>query len=239
MNIWTSTSCYADPSVLFTSDELAASIAKIDMKTILGQTFFDSVHRCETIYPIAQIYEGVAHLVAPPDTAYRQLYTATPWADRYYNPNYSQVEIGFMIAIGILIFISLVLMAGVVALRNTSLVSASMPTFLIAMLLGSISVYTGVLIWTYHSLSTPICHLRVWLIAIGFVLIYGCMLTKSFRVWYLWSRAVQVERVVITNIQLTIVMLISVFSSAFYWQFIVVPGTFRISPLLWIHSGLQ
>jgi len=110
-----------------------------------------------------------ANLIAPAPT----------WAERVYDSSYSDAEIAFMTLSCLFIALSVAFMIVVLALRNTSLIAASMPPFLLFILLGSIFVYLSVLLWPYHQLTTIGCHLRVWFINIGFVLVFGCLIAKK------------------------------------------------------------
>jgi len=72
---------------------------------------------------------------------------------------------------------------------------------LYSMLIGSIFIYVGVIFYQIHGLSSFSCIFRVWLLGIGFFLVFGALFAKSFKVWRLWSSNLT-KQVSISNLQL-------------------------------------
>lgn len=82
---------------------------------------------------------------------------------------------------GALIAVSLILIGAVVHWRDVAVIRAASPVFLVGMLLGSILMYLSVFSGTLEA-RTPACHVRIWLLGLGFILLFGSLVLKTYRV---------------------------------------------------------
>lgn len=109
---------------------------------------------------------------------------------------------------GCAILFSLVMAILTFIYRNTKSIVASSPLFLFIMLIGSIMLYTGILTWTLTT-SDVLCMLHWWLIGIGFILMFGGLLVKVWRISRIFNdKDLSVIR--ISNIELLVAVGVAV-----------------------------
>lgn len=70
--------------------------------------------------------------------------------------------------------------------RHEKVVRKSSPVFCQLMLLGIIMVNAGLILWTFNQ-TTLLCVLKVWVTVIGFGLIMGNLLAKTYRIFKIFS----------------------------------------------------
>jgi hypothetical protein len=106
------------------------------------------------------------------------------------------------------IVVSIVFFGFVFKFRERKILVASSPLFLLIMLAGSVLMYLTIFAWVLES-QTVACHMRFWLLGIGFVLTFGALFAKTFRVMRIFgSKSLTVFR--ISNLQLLIGLAITV-----------------------------
>jgi len=75
-------------------------------------------------------------------------------------------------------------------------------------LIGSLLILCTVPTWMPTTISTPTCHLRFWFLGLGFILIFGCLFAKAWRVVVILRASKKLKRVVISNWQVARIVLI-------------------------------
>jgi ABC-type branched-subunit amino acid transport system substrate-binding protein len=91
------------------------------------------------------------------------------------------VAVACLIMLGVLVTLIVV-----IRLRLNPLIRASSPAFLIVVLVGTFMALASI----FPSTGIPTvagCTTRVWLFVYGFVLAYGAILIKNWRIWRLWT----------------------------------------------------
>ena len=73
------------------------------------------------------------------------------------------------------------------------LVKLGSPYVSIMIVAGAIVFYAIVILFgvdenvTSHTIVDGLCHARIWLVSIGFSLLYGTIFAKTWRVYYIFS----------------------------------------------------
>lgn len=98
-----------------------------------------------------------------------------------YNYMGTPVEIAFAVITSILIAFSIALLIVIFVYRENKVIFASAPVFLMLILAGSIIIYCTVYAWQIHT-SKAACILRFWFLGLGFVLMFGALFSKTYRV---------------------------------------------------------
>jgi len=141
-------------------------------------------------------------------------YPMPTFAERVENLSYmsATIDIVFVsIAAGGIAF-SVVLAGFVFKFRQRKILVASSPLFLQLILAGTILMYLSVFAWVTES-QTVACHMRFWLLGMGFVICFGALFAKTFRVMRIFgSKSLAVFR--ISNLYLLIGMSVFVLGEA-------------------------
>ena len=129
-------------------------------------------------------------------------FPAPTFDERVFNSQYMHTTLEAILAIivGVLIFISVLLMLFVFFYHNHQHVRAASPVFLTTILAGSIMLYSVFYTWTLIA-TTAVCHLRIWLLGVGFVLMFGALFAKTWRVMRIFTLS-DIRVFKITNLQL-------------------------------------
>ncbi|KYR02865.1 G-protein-coupled receptor family 3 [Tieghemostelium lacteum] len=107
---------------------------------------------------------------------------------------------GFVIASGVLIFLSLILELIIWLNKNRSVIRSASPVFCELIVLGGIIVYIGIILWTIPP-TNALCNARYWLVSIGFTILIGSLVVKNFRIWLIFDNP-ELKTIKITNYQL-------------------------------------
>lgn len=110
------------------------------------------------------------------------------------------LQITFYVITGVCALVALVFAVLTVVYRTNSIIHYSSFLFLMGIWLGGLLGYAAVFMWIATA-SVPICVLRMWFTPFAFVFGFGCLLTKTFRVWRLFDNPTLVMKP-ITNMDL-------------------------------------
>eukprot|EP01125_Pyxidicula_operculata_P009841 TRINITY_DN3240_c0_g1_i1.p1 TRINITY_DN3240_c0_g1~~TRINITY_DN3240_c0_g1_i1.p1 ORF type:complete len:749 (-),score=131.76 TRINITY_DN3240_c0_g1_i1:193-2439(-) len=183
-------------------EDVVSSISRLNFQTVGGSIVFDGSHYTQFQQIVAQHYNGSIHVVWPPAASASPYIIPVPtWEERMYTGEYHGSEVVFMAIAGVFIAITFGLLFAVFHYRKHSIITVSMPIFLMMTCIGAILVFMSTFFWLFHNLSTFTCIFRVWLVGVGFCLIYAPLFAKSFYVYRLWSASLA-KNVVITQPQL-------------------------------------
>jgi len=135
--------------------------------------------------PILQINSsGFTEVVAPLGSAQNDMvYPFVSWSSRLFVSNYleSGVEQAIFVLSIICIIFSTVCFVLLRLHWNDKAIVASSPVFLSIMLFGSILTFATVPTWMLYTDSAS-CHLRLWFLCLGFTLLFGTLVAKTYRV---------------------------------------------------------
>jgi hypothetical protein len=70
---------------------------------------------------------------------------------------------------------------------NHPRIAAAAPTFLSSILLGTLLLYLSNYASLLNMVTHASCHMSTWLLALGFIITFGSLFAKSWRVWRMYS----------------------------------------------------
>ncbi|EFA82117.1 G-protein-coupled receptor family 3 protein 4 [Heterostelium album PN500] len=107
---------------------------------------------------------------------------------------------GFTITSGVLIALSLVLLAMIGWFRNAHSIRSASPFFSATIIIGGIMTYIGAIIYALPP-SNGSCVAKFWMLAIGYALMVGSLVVKNIRIWMIFDNS-ELRVVKVTNYQL-------------------------------------
>jgi hypothetical protein len=130
------------------------------------------------------------------------IYPIPTFEDRVFKVDYmgSPAELALAGVVALLIVVSLVLIGFVIKYSHHRTITAASPVFLLAILVGSILLYSTYFAWVIQS-ATAACYLRYWLLGIGFVTMFGALFCKTWRIKRIFLQT-NIRIFKITNTQL-------------------------------------
>jgi len=142
---------------------------------IFGQ--YVNVGDMQTFYPLT-----------PLSIAQKPIYPMPTWIERTFDPNirYSRAEKIFFGLTSIAIFYILFFMCIILKYRFHPAIKASSPIFLFIFLVGSILLLCSNFVNTLTQNKTT-CSSQVWLLTLGFTLMYGSVFTRILRILYIFN----------------------------------------------------
>eukprot|EP01121_Diplochlamys_sp_Union-15-3_P015635 TRINITY_DN5213_c0_g1_i2.p1 TRINITY_DN5213_c0_g1~~TRINITY_DN5213_c0_g1_i2.p1 ORF type:complete len:406 (+),score=48.55 TRINITY_DN5213_c0_g1_i2:863-2080(+) len=123
-------------------------------------------------------------MVGPPETQRDEIvYPMPTWKERVFDNSYgSTAEIVVTVIVLFFILLSMAFIVFTVVKWNHPVIRAASPSFLIVVLVGSFFAYASVFTFMPSLVTSFSCNLKVWLFGIGFVLMFGALFAKSYRV---------------------------------------------------------
>lgn len=125
------------------------------------------------------------------------LYPLPTWSERVQTISYMSdtLDIIFASLAAVGVAVSIILIGFVWKFRERKILLAASPLFLIIILVGTILMYLTIFAWLLES-RTAACHMRFWLLGMGFVLCFGALFAKTFRVMRIFgSKSLTVFRI--------------------------------------------
>lgn len=152
----------------------------------------DDTNELQIVYPLGAASASFA-------------FPAPVFRDRIYTYNYlhtgAEITLGAICAV--LTLISLALGVFLIIYQDIKPLAAASPLFMGAILIGSIFIYSAFWTWLPQSGYSPAsCHLRYWLLGLGFVFLFGSLFAKSWRIMRLFDPSGNIFKV--TNQQLAL-----------------------------------
>eukprot|EP00013_Stygamoeba_regulata_P025401 CAMPEP_0177654448 /NCGR_PEP_ID=MMETSP0447-20121125/14339_1 /TAXON_ID=0 /ORGANISM="Stygamoeba regulata, Strain BSH-02190019" /LENGTH=653 /DNA_ID=CAMNT_0019158101 /DNA_START=193 /DNA_END=2154 /DNA_ORIENTATION=+ len=111
------------------------------------------------------------------------------------------VVIFIIVLASLAIFVNVVLGVMVFILRGQRVIRYSSPLFMYAMLGGGLLLYTAVILWMPVP-NDPLCIMPLWLLSLGFSLLFGNLLAKTWRIFYMFRRLRKFKYVSISDVML-------------------------------------
>mmetsp|Transcript_43184 Transcript_43184/g.109073 ORF Transcript_43184/g.109073 Transcript_43184/m.109073 type:complete len:734 (+) Transcript_43184:161-2362(+) len=189
---------------LETSDVLFA-LSRTSMATFAyGETTYGVDNAITASNVVLQFDQnGSSHVVAPLQAATSPVvYPIPKWDERTYNPDFFQYtsEIVMAVLAGVGAAISVILMVFVAAMHSRPAIHAAGMLFCEVILLGSLFLYAAEFTWMIYQ-NDGTCAALPWLLCCGFVLIFGTMVMKTWRIRRVFHNP-KLKRVEITNLYL-------------------------------------
>lgn len=195
------------------TESLILALQTSQLDSFMGTVIFDVNSRQTRPSLVTQsMNDGkIVNVVGPPLAAAATLvYPMPAWSERVFAPKWGSsveiagtviVAIGFAISIGWLIFL--------IYHWNHDVIRAASPLFCVTIIVGSMIVYGSVFTWMPNLVNSSICATRTWLLPIGFMIMFGALLAKTYRIHVLHNtKTLEVIRV--TNLEVAVVVLIIV-----------------------------
>lgn len=135
----------------------------------------DANQELQIVYPLGS---ATANLVFPAPTFDERVFTP-----KYMGKVSEQVLAGVA---GFLILVSLVLIGFIIIFRHNKMLISASPLFLSTILVGSIMLYGSYFTWVLEA-RTATCYLRFWLIGVGFVVMFGALFAKTWRIMRIFT----------------------------------------------------
>jgi 7 transmembrane sweet-taste receptor of 3 GCPR len=130
------------------------------------------------------------------------VYPIPKWDERTYDPGFfqytSEIVIAVLTSVGTLV--TLALMVFVAVMHKRPAIHAAGMLFCEVILLGSLFLYSAVFAWMIYQ-NDGTCAVLPWLLCVGFVLIFGTMVVKTWRIRRVFINQ-KLKRVHITNLYL-------------------------------------
>lgn len=157
--------------------------------SFVGDIFYDAQNRILNPGIVYQYTFEALNVLSPHTFSNGTLvYPMTPWDKRVLNTSYSGIEIAVIVFLVLAILNSLAWLVVVIIHRNEKEFVANSPLFLCSMLVGSILIYISIFFWTPTHKSDVGCSIHVAFLLFGFLLLFGSMVVKTWRVHLLFSQ---------------------------------------------------
>lgn len=193
------------------TDSFINTMGRLQLNSFMGKTTFDVENRQTLLSLVTQILNAstITNIIGPAQAAAAPLiYPMPTWQERIFNPKWgSAVEkvatafmvLGAVISIAWLIFLFYY--------WKHPVVYAASPLFCVTIVVGSMLVYGSVFTWMPNLVNDSTCAMRAWLLPLGFMTMFGALLSKTNRVVRLYYQK-GVKIIKIDNFDVTIVILV-------------------------------
>jgi hypothetical protein len=150
------------------------AIVRSETKTYLGTFTFSADHRQLNPGISYQLVDGKSVIIGPISILEKEIiYPLPTWAERESPTGVYPVEIVFLVITCACIVVSIGWTIYVFKAWNTKVITASSPIFLIIILAGSLFLYFSIVMWLPSWSNDVTCTLRGWMVAVGFVVMFG------------------------------------------------------------------
>eukprot|EP01122_Echinamoeba_exundans_P011377 TRINITY_DN4505_c0_g1_i1.p1 TRINITY_DN4505_c0_g1~~TRINITY_DN4505_c0_g1_i1.p1 ORF type:complete len:803 (+),score=109.75 TRINITY_DN4505_c0_g1_i1:133-2541(+) len=159
-----------------------------DLESFLGRTTFNVDGSNNLQLLMYQRINNTGIIVSPPLLANGEVVYPMPlWSERIFSREVGEpVEIAVIVVTSIGIFISLLLFIPLIMYWNHPIIVAAAPTFLSSILVGTVLLYLSNYASLLNLKTVASCHIGPWLLSLGFIITFGSLFAKSWRVWRLY-----------------------------------------------------
>jgi len=168
---------------------VADTIFLHNFDTIAGRYRYDVSGNCLLEPTVLQLQKGRAEVIAPVIAQTHQLvFPFVKWTDRFYEDDIMDepYEIGIFTVVIFCCFVSLFWIVYVIMYWNHSVIKGGSPAFLIVMASGSIFLYLSIVCFLPELVSDFTCTAKVWCLGMGYILTFGALFAKSWRIYALF-----------------------------------------------------
>lgn len=239
------------------NNEVTRALGRFNDDTFFGPFQFGADHSQLRFIPIMQFvpdkesYQRFAtsaapdftnsiNVVGPSRVALQNLIFPVPtWDERIFNPRYVTAEYTIMGITAVAQALSVVCLILTVMFRKHRVIKASSPLFLIYILAGTMLSYSTNYTWTATQFNNASCVLTPLVLGLGFVITFGALFAKSWRIVTLFRQAEKLTVVTISNKKLTVILSVLVGVQAALsvvlavFSELVVEATDPYRPALW------
>jgi len=123
------------------------------------------------------------------------------WKERQSSYSWgSKAEIVVTVFNIVCIGITVISMVWIICYWDSKVVLGSLPPFLMFALVGGFLSYGSIFAWMPGFIFKAACHIRVWFLGMGFIIMLGSIVAKSWKVLRILSASANFERVIVPNL---------------------------------------
>lgn len=174
------------------NDLVEFQIKRMDLSTLKGRLAWSGDNRQIGTSVFVQYVNGSLRCVGPVLAATdRMIYPVPTFPERIPNNAVFALAVEYVMTALQILGICSNIFFFIFLLRNWNeqIIRASSPVFLSFLLLGSTLLYAQPWTMMPSVVTAAACHLRPWLLAVGFGLLFGALFSRTWRVWRLFSNA--------------------------------------------------
>lgn len=134
-------------------------------------------------------------------------------------------QIVIVVCAGVCILLGLMTLIWLIVNRHRAAIRRSSALFCILTTIGAIFMFVSAIMWVFVTNAT--CALRVWLLVIGFVLCYGSVFVKEYRLWLIFD-----DKDLKSTVRVTDSSLLKVVLGGLFVELLIVMIWFIVTPFL-------
>lgn len=160
-----------------------------NFNSFLGRISFDIERRQLMDSLFVQYIDGEPRVIGPAlAAAQTMVYPMPTWQQRQFQQQWGHsVEIAsvvFIVLAGVLMFGWMMFI--IVYWKNKVIIAAS-PLFCLLVIIGAMMVLLSLFSWMPNLVSTHMCQVRPWLLPVGFIIMFGALIAKTYRIHQLYN----------------------------------------------------
>ena len=186
-------------------ESLRAAGKSISVPTVTGTLQMDPYGRPVVDDPVAYqvLLNGSNIIIAPYSISVDPILPMPQFWERSFQPHFlsqgvEKAAVAFT-ALSMAATLSLIVMF--IVYRAHPVMKASTPLFCVLMALGGLLMQSSVFATGLY-VTTACCQAQVWLLTVGFSMLFGALFMKTYRVWRIFNAGKKLMKVAITNRQL-------------------------------------
>lgn len=184
------------------TEHLVSAMRSNQLRTFTGLVVMDGYDRNTLPSLVTQIMESgkSSRIVGPANAAVDSfIYPMPTWNERVFNNKWgSKGEIASVVLISVGLLICFGCSILVIFWRNNPFIYGASPVFCGLIIFGSALVILSMVTWMPSLVSTTVCMLRPWFLPLGFIILFGALLAKTYRVDQLFNEK-SMEVIAISN----------------------------------------
>lgn len=137
------------------------------------------------------------------------VYPMPTWEERVFAPEITVIEAVIFALTAAAMALSIAWATYTAANWRHKIIRSSSPSFLVIMIVGALLSFATIYTWNLTYISVSTCVLRVWFLNIGFVLMFGALFAKTWRIYFLWTADPLNKNLRVTDVQVFLVVLVA------------------------------
>ena len=190
-------------------ESLRAASKSISVPTVTGTLQMDPYGRPVVDDPVAyQVLPNASNIIiAPYSISVNPILPMPQFWERTFQPQYlsQPIEKAAVAFTAVSMAFTLALIVLFIVYRSHPVMKASTPLFCVLMALGGLLMQSSVYATGLY-VTTACCQAQVWLLTVGFSMLFGALFMKTYRVWRIFNAGKKLMKVAITNRQLLIAL---------------------------------
>lgn len=195
------------------TSDVIQTITSSQISSFMGTSSFDVNHHQTLSALVLQWLDSTqtTNVIGPALAAAEALiYPIPTWTQRIFAPTWgSGAEIAGTVLMALGGAVSLAWTAFLFRHWRHRVIHAASPFFCLAIVLGSLVVFVSIFSWMPNLISDSICSVRVWLLPLGFMTMFGSLLAKTNRIHRLYNTR-GVDVMIISDLDVALVVLLIV-----------------------------